>query len=98
MIVVKFEPSGVEVLSSVGDCVVDITDESPKAGVPYGCRSASCGLCRVRVEEGVEALQAPGEDETQLLAYFGEESDVRLACQLKISGTTQRIRLRVITI
>ena len=63
MATVRFEPEGVEVGIVPGTRLVDVTDEHPEADVPYSCRSASCGTCRVKVVQGAEALNTPDEVE-----------------------------------
>ncbi|MBW1761290.1 MAG: 2Fe-2S iron-sulfur cluster binding domain-containing protein [Deltaproteobacteria bacterium] len=48
MIRVRFEPAGFEVDAEPGEAIMDITDANPAAEVPYSCRAATCGTCRVR--------------------------------------------------
>lgn len=91
-----FEPSKIEVVAKVGDRIVDITDEHPEACVPYSCRSANCGTCRVEVQQGLEAFAEADDDELGILDVFGSQPKVRLACQLKIAHEVDRIVLKVI--
>ena len=64
MALVRFEPSGTEVPGVLpGTRLVDVTDEHPDSAIPYGCRSARCGMCRVHVLEGAQALAPPTEEE-----------------------------------
>jgi ferredoxin len=93
---VRFEPAGYEAEVHAGDRFVDITDEHPKADVPYSCRSASCGTCRVEVVEGLEAMADAEDDELEVLYQFGDEPRVRLCCQLKLERETERVVLRVL--
>jgi 2Fe-2S ferredoxin len=93
---VRFEPAGVEVDVTPGASMVDVTDDHPEADVPFSCRSASCGTCRVQVEEGLEALNAPGDEEQEVLDLFGDPPQVRLCCQLEVVGEAPRIVLRVV--
>lgn len=81
---VRFEPAGYEVEVTPGTELVDVCDDHPEAEVPFSCRSASCGTCRVRVKSGVEALSKPEDDELDVLEVFGDGPDVRLACQLTL--------------
>ncbi|TFH32469.1 MAG: (2Fe-2S)-binding protein, partial [Myxococcales bacterium] len=68
--------------------IMDITDAYPAAEVPYSCRAATCGTCRVEVREGVEALSVPDEFELEVLDIFGDTPDkVRLCCQAKLIPT-----------
>ena len=97
MATVRFEPSGVEVPGvAPGTRLVDVTDEHPGAAVPYSCRSASCGTCRVEVLEGADALDEPELDELEVLEIFGDDPQrVRLCCQAKLARDTDRVVLRV---
>jgi 2Fe-2S ferredoxin len=97
MIRVRFEPSGFEVDAQPGETIMDITDAHPAAAVPYSCRAATCGTCRVHVLEGGEALAAADEFELEVLEIFGDTPDkVRLCCQAKlVGGTVGQVTLRV---
>jgi len=83
---VRFLPSGFETDVKVGTELVDTCDEHPEAEVPFSCRSASCGTCRVRVREGMELLSKPQDDELDVLEVFGDGKDVRLCCQISVVG------------
>jgi 2Fe-2S ferredoxin len=84
MAIVRFLPSGYECEIPVGTALVDACDEHPEAEVPFSCRSASCGTCRVRVREGMELLSKPQDDELDVLEVFGDGKDVRLCCQIQL--------------
>ncbi|GLH75115.1 adenylate/guanylate cyclase domain-containing protein [Bradyrhizobium sp. SSBR45G] len=47
---------------------------------------ARCGLCRIRVEEGAQALPPPGHAERVMLAGLKAPENVRLACQIRPEG------------
>ncbi len=96
MPVVRFLPANVEVPVPTNSRLVDITDEHPEAEVPYSCRSASCGTCRVKVEEGMEAFPPADDDEKSVLEIFGDEPKVRLCCQLKLVNDVPKVVLRVV--
>ncbi len=83
---VRFLPADFEVDVSPGTALVDTCDEYPETEVPFSCRSASCGTCRVRVREGMEHLSKPAADELDVLAVFGDDADVRLCCQVVVEG------------
>ncbi len=97
MACVRFEPASVEVADvEPGTRLVDVTDDHPQSAVPYACRSASCGTCRVRVLEGAEGLAAPEEDELDVLDLFGDDpARVRLCCQIRLERDVPRLVLRV---
>jgi 2Fe-2S ferredoxin len=94
---VRFEPSGFEVDAQAGEAIMDITDANPSAEVPYSCRAATCGTCRVEVLQGVDSLSTADEFELEVLDIFGDTPDkVRLCCQAKLvnNGAT-RVTLKV---
>jgi 2Fe-2S ferredoxin len=94
---IRFEPSGVEVDAEPGEAIMDITDANPAADVPYSCRAATCGTCRVEVLEGADALSHADEFELEVLDIFGDTPDeVRLCCQARlIGGEVTKVTLRV---
>ncbi len=94
---VRFEPAGLEVDAQPGEAIMDITDANPAADVPYSCRAATCGTCRVEVLEGGEALSTADEFELEVLDIFGDPPDkVRLCCQAKLlGGEATKVTLRV---
>jgi 2Fe-2S ferredoxin len=96
MTIVRFEPAGYEVEAKAGTRLVDLTDDHPRAEVPYSCRSASCGTCRVLVVEGMEGLSEPDDDEQDVLDIFGNEANVRLCCQISLVKNVPRLVLRVV--
>ena len=84
---VRFEPSGFEVDAQPGEAIMDITDANPAAAVPYSCRAATCGTCRVQVIEGASALSVADAFELEVLEIFGDTPDeVRLCCQARLVG------------
>jgi 2Fe-2S ferredoxin len=94
---VRFEPAGFEVDAEPGEAIMDITDANPAAEVPYSCRAATCGTCRVEVLEGVDALSTADELELEVLDIFGDSPDkVRLCCQTKlVGGADSKVTLKV---
>lgn len=96
MATVRFEPSGYETEVIPGTRLVDVVDDHPEAEVPFSCRSANCGTCRVEVVQGGPAVAPPAEDEREVLALFGDRPAVRLCCQLELTHDTERVVLRVV--
>jgi ferredoxin len=77
-----------------GACLVDLCDEA-RAPVPFSCRSASCGTCRVDVLEGAALLEPPGDEELAILELFGDPADRRrLACQARVRAGSGLVRIR----
>jgi 2Fe-2S ferredoxin len=64
-----------------GGRIVDVCDEHIMAGIPFSCRHANCGTCRVAITEGLEFCEEPDDDELQLSDVFKDPPHVRLACQ-----------------
>ncbi len=83
-------------VGSLGDLCDDVS-----APVPFSCRSATCGTCRIVVLEGGELLLPPEADELSLLAIFASPATAfaspvlqRLACQAKMRPGPGRVLLR----
>lgn len=95
MALVRFLPNEFETEVGVGARLIDVTDEHPESGVPFSCRSASCGTCRVRVLEGGQALSPPDEDEKDVLEIFDDGPDVRLCCQISLVEDVEKLVLEV---
>jgi len=84
----------VEIDAPAGAALIDLCDEHD-APIPFSCRSASCGTCRIHVLEGAEELLPPAEDEIDLLDVFNHKPPyVRLACQAKLAPGATRLRVR----
>ncbi|HEY4016112.1 MAG TPA: 2Fe-2S iron-sulfur cluster-binding protein [Polyangiaceae bacterium] len=98
MPVIVFESScRAPVVAEVDEAVrlVDVCDEAA-APVPFSCRSASCGTCRIEVVEGAELLEPPEDDELEVLDLFGDDpAHMRLACQVKVRAAAGRLTVRV---
>lgn len=60
--------------------------EAVGADITFGCRTGSCGTCRVRVASGAAACSAPDAEERDFLAGLGAPADQRLACRVKLHG------------
>lgn len=92
---VRFELEGFEVDVEPGTALIDVTDEHPETGVPFSCRSASCGTCRVKVLAGEEGLAPMEEDEKDVLEIFGDGPGVRLCCQITLVKDVEKLVLEV---
>jgi 2Fe-2S ferredoxin len=77
-----------------GGALVDVCDRT-SAPVPFSCRSATCGTCRIEVLEGADLFEAPEPDEAELLEILGDPSQFRLACQAKLRQVSGIVRLRI---
>ena len=56
------------------------------ADITFGCRTGSCGTCRVRITRGLEACSEPTPEERDFLAGLAAPEGERLACQVKVRG------------
>jgi|GEM_PF-179034 len=63
--------------------------EDRKVNMPYGCRSGTCGSCRVKVLKGGELLEPPAPIEQDTVETFGFGSETRLACRAIVKVTAQ---------
>lgn len=66
-----------------GGPLVDLCDRH-EAPVPFSCRSASCGTCRIDVLQGLECLAPAEDEEVDVLAIFADPPSRRLACQAQL--------------
>ena len=76
-----------------GSALADICDQND-APIPFSCRSASCGTCRMVVLEGGDQLQPPEDEELEILDVFGNKPNQRLACCAKLNAAAVSIRVR----
>lgn len=84
----------VEIDAPDGSALIDLCDEHD-APIPFSCRSASCGTCRIHVLEGAEDLLPAAEDELDLLDVFNLKPPyVRLTCQAKLGPNASVVRVK----
>ena len=100
MAIVTFEAPGENPLTvdaPDGGALGDLCDTS-SAPIPFSCRSATCGTCRIVVLEGADQLTPPEDEELDLLDVFGATPDKqRLACQAKMRPGAGKLRVRPVT-
>ena len=85
MVRVHFLPEDLLVEAPVGALLVDIADASG-ADITFGCRSGSCGTCRVRMVRGLEHCSPMTAEERDFLAGLEVPANERLACQVAVQG------------
>ncbi len=80
-IVKIYYDTGKIVKSIPGISFLDISREfaQPHASVCGG--RGRCSTCRIRINEGIEKLPAPGPEERKILERIKAAPDIRLACQ-----------------
>jgi ferredoxin len=82
-----FEDTGPAITTMPGRSLMDICDEF-NTPILFGCRSASCGTCLVRVTSGGDMLSPITSSEAILLAVLAnDDPEVRLACQCIVNGS-----------
>jgi ferredoxin len=82
----------IEIAVPEGGRLMDACDDA-RAPVPFSCRTASCGTCRVDVLEGMEALEPPDDAEKSVLAIFADPPTRRLACCAQMKPGLTRLRV-----
>lgn len=84
----------VEIDAPDGAALVYLCDEY-QAPIPFSCRSASCGTCRIFVLEGIDHLVPPAQDELDLLDVFDHDPrQVRLTCQARLRPGAPLVRVK----
>ena len=87
---VRFLPEDLLVEAPAGTPLQEIADAAG-ADLTFGCRSGSCGTCRVRILGGPCSLMGP--EERDFLEALGAGEDQRLACQVKVLGDLEVLGL-----
>jgi ferredoxin len=77
-----------------GGRLADLCDAAPRALVPFSCRSANCGTCRVVVLAGPRELEPHDDEELDLLEIFGGLANQRLACCARVRPGAGLVVLR----
>ena len=82
---VRFMPEDLLVEAPWGTPLQAIADAAG-ADLTFGCRSGSCGTCRIRVLAGQEHCSHMGPEERDFLQGLDAPPDHRLACQVLVEG------------
>lgn len=85
MVQVHFVTEDLLVEAPAGTPLIDIAEASG-ADLTFGCRSGSCGTCRVRLGEGASACSERTSEERDYLEGLDAPADERLACQVVVHG------------
>jgi 2Fe-2S ferredoxin len=79
-----------------GGSLADLCDRID-APIPFSCRSANCGTCRIEVLEGQDELLPPKDEELDVLDIFLlTPPKNRLACQSQMKPGLGVLRIRSI--
>ncbi len=77
-----------------GGSLADLCDDT-NAPIPFSCRSANCGTCRIHILEGEDELLAPNDEELDVLDIFAQAPPkYRLACQAQMRPGRGVLRVR----
>jgi 2Fe-2S ferredoxin len=81
-----------------GGALVDVCDAhvAPVSFVPFSCKSANCGTCRIDVLEGLSELLPAADDERAVLDLFAAPPEQRLACQAQMKPGVGVLRIRAV--
>ncbi len=94
IVFIGLEGETAEADAPAGAALVDLCD-TVNAPIPFSCRSASCGTCRLVVLEGAQYLAEAEDEELQVLDAFGQKPpDRRLACQARLLAGPGLVRVR----
>ncbi len=63
--------------------------EAAGADLTFGCRTGSCGTCRVRITHGLAHCSEPNAEEREFLGALKVPPDQRLACQVRVHGDVE---------
>ena len=83
-----------EVDAPDGGPLVDLCDRE-QAPVPFSCRGATCGTCRIEILQGAELLEPREPAERDLLDILGDPPRFRLACQATLKRAEGLVRIRI---
>jgi 2Fe-2S ferredoxin len=79
-----------------GGSLADLCDRID-APIPFSCRSANCGTCRIEVLEGADELLPANDEELDVLDIVGlVPPKHRLACQSEMKAGSGVLRIRSI--
>jgi len=77
-----------------GGSLADLCDDHD-APIPFSCRSANCGTCRIIVLEGATLLLDAEDEELDVLdAFAAAPPKQRLTCQAKMRPGAGVLRVR----
>jgi 2Fe-2S ferredoxin len=102
MPLVVIERAGASAITAAapeGGSLADLCDDVD-APVPFACRDANCGTCRIDVLEGAAELEPAGPEERAVLTRLACPASYRLACCAQMRAERAGgalLRVRVVT-
>jgi ferredoxin len=85
MVTVHFLLEDLLVEAPAGTSLQAIADAAG-ADITFGCRTGSCGTCRVHITDGLSHCNEMGAEERDFLQGLAAPADQRLACQVIVHG------------
>lgn len=82
---VRFLPEDL-LVQAPWDTPLQAIADAAGADLTFGCRTGSCGTCRVRVASGLDRCSEVTAEERDYLRAIGAPEDHRLACQVRVLG------------
>lgn len=84
---VTFQPSGMTVECAEGTTLFDAGARAAGVKIETACvGKGTCGLCRVKVLAGAEALSPYTDEEEKHLGNLYHLTKVRLSCRARVAG------------
>jgi len=95
----EYCPQGAEITAPAGTSICEALLDN-KINIEHACdMSAACTTCHVIVREGLASLNAPEEEEDDLLdRAWGLESNSRLSCQAILAQANVTVEIPKYTI
>ncbi len=70
------------------DSLLDICEKVAEVALPFGCRSGTCGSCRIEILSGKNNLKLPGAMELDTLTRCQDSDSVRLSCRAHLDKSS----------
>lgn len=68
--------------------ILDLS-EAQGVNLPHGCRSGSCGSCRIEIIKGMDLLSERSFLEQDTLERHHDEPSIRLSCRTRLKETSK---------
>jgi ferredoxin len=86
-------PAQIRLSLGAGERLLDALDERAEPVLPLACRAMNCGICRLTLREGAQAMRPASERERKLLQQLQAAANERLGCQLVLERDDDRTEI-----
>lgn len=86
---IEFEVQSSKIKDSFS--LLDICETFGKVELPFGCRSGTCGSCRVEILAGDTLLKSPGAMEQDTLKRCQDSDVIRLSCRAHLDSEKEGV-------